>query len=119
MRGFVFLEGVPAGDDQRLAVLAGARHGLADGAAFVGDHAAVEDHHTADEACFGVVGLDVFAQHGDALFEVVDGVTLLQQDAIDGDDAVGGKPRNEIGHLAFLSRFGLSTTANVRSGPRK
>jgi hypothetical protein len=42
-----------------------------------------------------MVGLDVLAQHGDALLQVIDAVLRLEDDAVDGDDTVVGETVNE------------------------
>jgi YD repeat-containing protein len=95
MGGLVLLERAPERHDQRFAVLHRARHRLSRGRALVGDQAGVQHHEAAGEAGVGVEGLDVLAQHGDTLLQIVHGERGLQNDAVDGDHAVGGESGNE------------------------
>jgi hypothetical protein len=42
-----------------------------------------------------VVGLDVLAEHRDPFLEIVDAILGPDQNAVDGDHAVGGKAGNQ------------------------
>jgi hypothetical protein len=62
-----------------------------------------------------VVGLDVLAQHGNPLLEVVDAVLGLEDDAVDGDHAVRRKAGDEA-HGDLLVRCGLFQLISILTG---
>jgi hypothetical protein len=94
----MFLEGAPERDDQRLAILQRALHGLANGTAFVRNHAGIEYDEAADEAGVGMVGLHIFAEHGNAFFKIVNAILGLEQHAVDCHYAFVIETGNESGH---------------------
>ena len=103
MRSLVLLEGVPEGDDQRLAILQIGIDGATGRGALVGDLAAVQGDEAANEAGVGMIGLDVLAEQGNPLLQIIDRVFRLQNDAVDGDDPAGVEVGNQIVHRCYLS----------------
>ena len=95
-------EGRPEGHNQRFAAFHGAFDRLPDGRAFIRHLAGIQRDEAADEARVGMIGLDVFAEEGHALLQVLDAVFGFEHDAVHGHNAVGGEVRDQAIHFLLL-----------------
>jgi hypothetical protein len=49
-----------------------------------------------------MVGLDVLTEHGNALFEVIDGISFAKYNAVYRDHAVAAQTRYQTRHFSLL-----------------